>query len=261
MAQGWLQIAVFLVVVIALTPPLGAYMARVFRNERVFLTPILGGAERLTYRILRVEPVDDQDWKSYAGCVILFSGLSWLALYLILRTQGVQPLNPAGFDSGPWDVSFNTASSFVSNTNWQYYGGETTLSYFAQMAGLTVQNFVTPAVGICVLVALVRGIIARGGEGLGNFWQDLVRSLYYVLLPLSIVVALILVSQGVLQTLGSAVTAWRVPTRPWRSGLSPRRLRSRNSAPTAAASSTSTPPCRSRTRPSSRTSSSCCRSS
>jgi potassium-transporting ATPase potassium-binding subunit len=210
MAQGWLQIAVFLVVVIALTPPLGAYMARVFRNERVFLTPILGGAERLTYRILRVEPVDDQDWKSYAGCVILFSGLSWLALYLILRTQGVQPLNPAGFDSGPWDVSFNTASSFVSNTNWQYYGGETTLSYFAQMAGLTVQNFVTPAVGICVLVALVRGIIARGGEGLGNFWQDLVRSLYYVLLPLSIVVALILVSQGVLQTLGSAVTATTV---------------------------------------------------
>jgi potassium-transporting ATPase potassium-binding subunit len=210
MAQGWVQITVFLVVVIALTRPLGAYMARVYRNERVFLTPILGGAERLTYRILRVDPAADQNWKSYAGSVILFSGVSWLALYLILRTQGIQPFNPGGFDSGPWDVSFNTASSFVSNTNWQYYGGETTLSYFAQMAGLTVQNFVTPAVGICVLVALVRGIIARGGEGLGNFWQDLVRSLYYVLLPLSIVVALILVSQGVLQTLGSAVTATTV---------------------------------------------------
>ncbi len=206
MAQGWLQLAVFVAVVIALTRPLGAYMARVFRNERVFLTPVIGPAERLTYRILRVNPTDDQDWKVYARNLIAFSLFSWLALYVILRTQGIQPFNPAGFDSGPWDVSFNTASSFTSNTNWQYYGGETTLSYFAQMAGLTVENFVTPAVGICVLVAMVRGIIARSGQGLGNFWQDLVRSLYYVLLPLSIVVALILVSQGVLQTLGHAAT-------------------------------------------------------
>ena len=207
MAQGWLQLAVFVAIVVALTRPLGAYMAGVFRNERVFLTPVIGPLERLTYRILRVDPGQDQDWKVYARNLIAFSLLSWLALYLILRTQGIQPFNPAGFHSGPWDVSFNTASSFVSNTNWQYYGGETTLSYFAQMAGLTVQNFVTPAVGICALVAMTRGIIARSGEGLGNFWQDLVRSLYYVLLPLSIVVALILVSQGVLQTLGGAVTA------------------------------------------------------
>ncbi len=206
MAQGWLQLAVFVAIVVALTRPLGAYMAGVFRNERVFLTPVIGPAERLTYRILRVDPSDDQNWKIYARNLIAFSLLSWLALYLILRTQGIQPFNPAGFHSGPWDVSFNTASSFTSNTNWQYYGGETTLSYFAQMAGLTVQNFVTPAVGICALVAMVRGIISRTGEGLGNFWQDLVRSLYYVLLPLSIVVALILVSQGVLQTLGGAVT-------------------------------------------------------
>jgi K+-transporting ATPase ATPase A chain len=210
MAQGWLQLAVFVAVVIALTKPLGVYMARVFRNERVVLTPILGGAERLTYRLLRVNPLQDQDWKAYARNLIAFSLFSWLALYVILRTQGVQPFNPAGFDSGPWDVSFSTASSFVSNTNWQYYGGETTLSYFSQMAGLTVQNFVTPAVGICALLALTRGIIARSGAGLGNFWQDLVRSLYYVLLPLSIVVALILVSQGVLQTLGGAVTATTV---------------------------------------------------
>jgi K+-transporting ATPase ATPase A chain len=207
MAQGWLQLAVFVAIVIALTRPLGAYMARVFRNERVFLSPVIGPAERLTYRLLRVDPDDDQDWKVYARNLIAFSLFSWLALYLILRTQGIQPFNPAGFDSGPWDVSFNTASSFTSNTNWQYYGGETTLSYFAQMAGLTVQNFVTPAVGICALLALVRGIIGRSGEGLGNFWQDLVRSLYYVLLPLAIIVALILVSQGVLQTLSSAATA------------------------------------------------------
>ena len=207
MAQGWLQIAVFVAIVIALVRPLGAYMARVYRNERVFLTPILGGAERLTYRVLRVDPSEQQDWKSYARSVIVFSALFWALLYLILRTQGIQPFNPAGFHSGPWDVSFNTASSFVSNTNWQYYGGETTLSYFASMAGLTVQNFVSAAVGMAVVVAMIRGIIARDGTGLGNFWQDTVRGLYYVLLPLSIVVALILVSQGVLQTLGHAVTA------------------------------------------------------
>ena len=207
MAQGWLQLAVFVAIVVALTRPLGAYMAGVFRNERVFLSPVIGPVERLTYRILRVDPSDSQNWKVYARDLIAFSLFSWLALYLILRTQGIQPFNPAGFDSGPWDVSFNTASSFVSNTNWQYYGGETTLSYFAQMAGLTVENFVTPAVGICTLLALVRGIIVRSGEGLGNFWQDLVRSLYYVLLPLSIIVAVILVSQGVLQTLGGAITA------------------------------------------------------
>ena len=207
MAQGWLQLAVFVAIVIALTRPLGAFMAHVYRNERVFLTPVFGGAERLTYRLLRVNPHADQDWKVYARNLIAFSLFSWLALYLILRTQGIQPFNPAGFDSGSWDVSFNTASSFVSNTNWQFYGGETTLSYFAQMAGLTVENFVTPAVGMCALVALTRGIIARDATGLGNFWQDLVRSLYYILLPLSIVVGLILVSQGVLQTLGHAVTA------------------------------------------------------
>ncbi len=111
----------------------------------------------MTYRILRVDPSKEQDWKAYARSLIAFSLFSWVALYLILRTQGIQPFNPAGFDSGPWDVSFNTASSFVSNTNWQYYGGETTLSYFSQMAGLTVENFVTPAVGICALLALTRG--------------------------------------------------------------------------------------------------------
>jgi potassium-transporting ATPase potassium-binding subunit len=207
MAQGWLQVAIFIAVVVILTRPLGAYMARVFRGERVFLSPVLGPVERLTYRVLRVDPGQEQDWKAYAKSVVLFSVLSWLALYLILRTQGIQPFNPEGFHSGPWDVSFNTASSFVSNTNWQYYGGETTLTYFAQMAGLTVENFVTPAVGICVLLAFIRGIAGRGGAGLGNFWQDLTRSLFYVLLPLSVVVGLVLVSQGVVQTLSGGSVA------------------------------------------------------
>jgi K+-transporting ATPase ATPase A chain len=207
MAQGWLQIAIFVGAVVALAPPLGAHMARVFSGQRNFLTPVFGPLEQLTYGTLRVDPNEEQDWKTYAKSLVLFSVFSWVALYLILRTQGIQPFNPEGFHSGPWDVSFNTASSFVSNTNWQYYGGETTLSYFAQMAGLTVQNFVTPAVGICVLLAFIRGIVGRSGSGLGNFWQDLTRSLYYVLLPLSIVVGLILVSQGVVQTLNGASVA------------------------------------------------------
>ncbi len=206
MAQGFLQVVIFVAIVIALTKPLGAYMAKVFTGRRVFLSPVLGGAERLTYKALRVDPSEEHDWKAYAKSVVLFSLVSWVVLYLILRTQGIQPLNPAGFHSAPWDVSFSTTSSFVSNTNWQFYGGETTLSHFAQMVGLTVQNFVTPAVGICVLVAMTRGIVSRGGSSLGNFWQDLVRSVYYVLLPLSIILALVLVSQGVVQTLGHAVS-------------------------------------------------------
>jgi potassium-transporting ATPase potassium-binding subunit len=206
MAQGWLQIAVFIVVLVALVKPVGIYMARVFTNQRVFLSPVVGPIERFTYRVLRVRPDDEgQDWKAYARSAIVFSLFSWLALYLILRTQGIQPFNPEGFHSGPWDVSFHTTSSFVTNTNWQYYGGETTLTYFAQMAGLAVQNFVSAAVGIAVLVALIRGIVARSGRELGNFWQDLVRILLYILVPVAVVGALFLVSQGAIQNLGDSI--------------------------------------------------------
>jgi K+-transporting ATPase ATPase A chain len=201
MAQGWLQIAVFLAVLLALVKPVGIYMARVFTNQRVFLSPVVGPVERLTYKVLRVRPDEGQDWKGYARSLLAFSLLSWLALYLILRTQGIQPFNPQGFHSAPWDLNFNTASSFVTNTNWQYYGGEATLTYFAQMAGLAVQNFVSAAVGIAVVVALIRGIVARSGREIGNFWGDLVRVLLYILLPASIVAALFLVSQGVIQNL------------------------------------------------------------
>ena len=205
MLQGWLQIAIFCAVLVAVRPLLGGYMARVFTGERVFLTPIVAPIERFAYRILRVDPARGQSWKAYAGSVILFSGLFWLLLYLILRTQTIHPFNPAGFHSGTWDVSFNTASSFVTNTNWQYYAGETTMSYFSQMAGLAVQNFVSAAVGLVVAIALIRGIVARRSEGgatIGNFWVDLTRSIFYVLLPISIVGALVLVSQGVIQNLG-----------------------------------------------------------
>ena len=141
---------------------------------------------------------DPQSWKAYAGSVLLFSAASWLLLYLILRTQTLHPFNPDGFHSGTWDLSFNTVSSFVTNTNWQYYGGETTLSFFSQMAGLAVQNFVSAAIGICVVIALIRGIASKP---LGNFWQDLTRTLLYVLLPIAFVGALILASQGVVQSL------------------------------------------------------------
>jgi K+-transporting ATPase ATPase A chain len=205
MLEGWLQIALFVVVLVALVKPVGIYMARVFSDQRVFLSPVVGPIERLTYKVLRVKPeAEGQDWKAYARSVIVFSLFSWLALYLILRTQGIQPFNPEGFHSGPWDLSFNTASSFVTNTNWQYYGGETTLTYFTQMAGLTVQNFISAGVGIVVVVALIRGIVARSGRELGNFWQDIVRTLLYILLPISIIGALFLVSQGVIQNLGGA---------------------------------------------------------
>jgi potassium-transporting ATPase potassium-binding subunit len=205
MFEGYLQIAIFVVVLVALVKPVGIYLARVFGNERVFLTPVLGPIERFAYRVLRVRPeAEGQDWKAYAKSLIVFSLLFWILLYLVLRTQGIQPFNPEGFHSGPWDLSFNTTSSFVTNTNWQYYGGETTLTYFAQMAGLAVQNFVSAAVGIAVVAALIRGIVARSGRSIGNFWQDLVRILLYVLVPISIVGALFLVSQGVVQTLGGA---------------------------------------------------------
>jgi len=199
--QGWLQILVFFVVLTALTPLIGGYMARVFGGERLLLTPVLGAIERLLYRVMRTDPEREQDWKGYARTVIVFSFVSWLGLYLILRTQGIHPFNPQGFAAAPWDVTFNTTSSFVTNTNWQYYAGETTLSNFSQMAGLAVQNFVSAAVGIAVVVAVIRGFSRRSGKTLGNFWADLIRTLLYIILPISVVGALVLVSQGVIQTL------------------------------------------------------------
>ncbi len=209
MLQGWIQIAVFCAIVVACAPLLGGYMAKVFTGQRVFLTPVVAPLERLIYRLLRVDPQRTQGWKAYAGTLIVFSALFWLALYLILRTQTIHPWNPEGFHSGTWDLSFNTVSSFLTNTNWQFYGGETTLSSFSQMAGLAVQNFVSGAVGIVVAVALIRGIAHRrsGGDGgLGVFFVDLTRALLYVLVPIAFVAALVLVSQGVLQTLGGPVS-------------------------------------------------------
>jgi K+-transporting ATPase ATPase A chain len=195
------------VILTALTPLVGGYMSRVYQGERVALGALVRPVERAAYRVFRVAPDEEQDWKAYARSVLVFSFASWLALYAILRTQGVHPLNPQGFASGPWDLSFNTASSFVSNTSWQFYAGETTLSYFAQMAGITVASFTSGAVGIAVAVAFIRGLVRRETAQLGNFWVDLTRSLLYVFLPLSILGALLLLSQGVIQNLAGYLTA------------------------------------------------------
>ncbi len=207
---GWLTIALFAIILTALALPLGRYMAGVFTGERVFLTPLLGGPERLLYRVMRVNPNREQDWKAYAKSLIVFSLAGWLLLYLILRTQNAffvpHALNPLGFKSAPWNVTFNTTSSFLTNTNWQYYGGETTMTYLSQMVGLTVQNFLSAGVGIVVAAALIRGIVGRAGKGIGNFWQDIVRTVLYILLPISVIAALILASQGVIANLANYLT-------------------------------------------------------
>ncbi len=208
---GWLTIVLFAVVLTAFAFPLGGYMAKVYSGERVFLSPVFSSPERFLYTILRVDPERGQDWKSYAKSLIVFSLAGWLLLYAILRTQDApwvpHALNPLGYHSAPWNVTFNTVSSFMTNTNWQFYGGETTMSYFSQMLGLTVQNWLSASVGIVTAIALVRGIVGRSGKSLGNFWQDLVRTVLYVLTPLSVIAAIVLVSQGVLQNLSTYLTA------------------------------------------------------
>jgi potassium-transporting ATPase potassium-binding subunit len=203
--SGWLTIVLFVVVLSALAMPLGSYMAKVYGGERVFLTPIVGWPERALYKVLRVDSGREQDWKQYAKSLLVFSLAGWLLLYLILRTQNAfyvpRAVNPLGFHPAPWNVTFNTVSSFVTNTNWQFYSGETTMSYLSQMIGLTVQNWLSAGVGIVVAVALIRGIVSRSGKSLGNFWQDLVRTILYVLAPLSVLAAIVLVSQGVIANL------------------------------------------------------------
>ena len=153
---GWIEILLYVAVLVALTPVLGGYMARVFRGDHVLLGRVFEPVERVLYRVLGVSPERGQDWKSYARSVLIFGVASAVLLYVILRTQGLHPWNPQGLSSPTWDVSLNTTSSFVTNTNWQYYGGETTMSYFSQMAGLAVQNFVSAGVGIAVLIAFIR---------------------------------------------------------------------------------------------------------
>lgn len=195
-----IQIVLFMVVLLGLAKPLGAYMAKVYQGERIFLDRVLGPVEKFIYRISGIEPKQEMDWKVYAIAMLTFNVLGLLFVYTLQRLQGVLPLNPQGFGAVSADSSWNTAVSFASNTNWQGYGGEVTMSYLTQMLGLSVQNFVSAAAGMAVLVAFIRGIVRHTTKSIGNFWVDLTRSTLYILLPLSIVLALALVSQGVVQT-------------------------------------------------------------
>ncbi len=198
--QGLLQLALYVVVLVALVKPLGAYMAAVFRGERTFLSPLLGPVERLIYRVSGVDPAHESDWKRYAFDALLVNLLGFIAVYALQRLQGVLPLNPQGLGAISPDSSFNTAVSFATNTNWQGYVGEATMSYLTQMLGLAVQNFLSAATGIAVLIALIRGFVRREAGQIGNFWVDFTRSTLYVLLPLSFILAVVLASQGVVQS-------------------------------------------------------------
>ncbi len=212
--SGLLQIALYLLVIVLLVKPLGGYMARVYGGQRTLLSPILGPVERLTYRLLGVDPGQEMTWQRYVLALLLFSAAGIVFLYAFQRLQGLLPLNPQGLGAVSPDSALNTAVSFVSNTNWQGYNGETTMSYLTQMVGLTVQNFASAAAGMAVLVAFIRGLARPVSTGstqaagaIGNFWVDLTRGVLYILLPLALLLALALVSQGVVQTFSPAVTA------------------------------------------------------
>ena len=291
-ANGWLQIGLYVVVLLACAKPLGAYMAAVYEGRATRAQRIVGPLERLIYRGAGVDPTREMGWIEYALAMLWFNLLGALVVYALQRLQQYLPLNPQDMAAVSPDSSFNTATSFATNTNWQGYGGESTMSYLTQMLGLAVQNFVSAATGMAVLVALIRGFARKEAGGVGNFWADLVRSTLYILLPLSIVLAVVLVSQGVVQTFDKAATVTLVqpvdvrqpeersrraaaegregqsghregdrrPSSRSRSARPRRRSRSSSSAPTAAASTTSTRRTRSRTRRRFRTSSRCWRS-
>ncbi len=198
---GLLQIALYVVLLFAITKPVGLHIARVFSGERTFLDPLLGPLERGVYRLTGVDPRTEQGWPGYAFAVLIFSLVGALMTYLIERLQNVLPFNPQGLDAVPPELAFNTAVSFTTNTNWQFYAGETTMSYFTQMAALAFHNWVSAAAGIAIAVALTRGFSRRSGRTIGNFWVDLVRCTFYVLLPICFFYSVFLIWQGVPQNL------------------------------------------------------------
>ena len=189
----------FLIVLILFVKPLGTYMTNVFQNKRTLLSPILIPLENLIYKAAGIKHDEEMDWKDYAKALLLFNGLGIIVLFLILLLQEMLPLNPQGFPGFPLDLAFNTAVSFVTNTNWQAYSGESAASYLTQMSGLAVQNFLSAATGLCTAIALIRGFTRHTSQTIGNFWQDMTKSVLYILLPISIIAALLLVSQGVIQ--------------------------------------------------------------
>lgn len=205
--NGWIQILIFCGIVILLVKPLGAYMTRVFSGERTLLSPLFAPVERGLYRLSGTSEKEEQHWTSYVFAMLLFNLAGFAILYALQRFQGFLPFNPAGMTAIGPELSFNTATSFVSNTNWQNYGGESTMSYLVQMAGLTVQNFASAATGMAIAVALIRGFARASGKSIGNFWVDMTRATLYILLPLCIVLTIAYVYLGVPQTLGAYVTA------------------------------------------------------
>jgi K+-transporting ATPase ATPase A chain len=205
--NGWIQVALFCATVLALVRPLGGYMTRVFKGERTLLSPMLGPIETGLYRLAGIDTRSEQSWLGYGLAMLTFHALGFAALYGLLRLQDVLPLNPAGQAAVAPDLAFNTAASFVTNTNWQNYGGESTLSYLSQMLGLTHQNFLSAATGIALALALVRGFSRASARTVGSFWVDLTRCTLYVLLPICVLYTLVLVSQGIPQTLGASIQA------------------------------------------------------
>ncbi len=206
-ANGFLQIACFFLIILALTKPLGGYMLRVFSGEWVFLSPLMRPIEKLFYRLAGVDEKAEQDWKNYGISMLVFSLVGFITLYILQRAQLFLPLNPQGMDNVAPDLAFNTSISFISNTNWQNYGGESTMSYLTQMAGLTVHNFLSAATGIALAIALCRGFARNVSKTIGNFWVDMTRCTLYILLPVSFIIALLLVWQGIPQNLGAYVDA------------------------------------------------------
>jgi len=204
---GWSQIVLVLALVVACSIPFSAFIARVYAGERTFLSPVLGPVERALYRVAGVDPAREQDWFGYAIAMVVFSIAGFLSLYAIQRLQNFLPLNPRGFDAVAPDLSFNTSSSFITNTNWQNYSGETTMSHLTQMLGLTVHNFLSAATGLAMAFALVRGFARSSATTVGNFWVDVTRVTLYILLPISFVGALVFVALGMPQTLAGAVDA------------------------------------------------------
>jgi K+-transporting ATPase ATPase A chain len=202
----YFQIFLFIALVIALTPVLGKFMYKVFTGEKHIMNPVFGGLEKLSYKLIKVNPIEESNWKSYTFGLLMFNLVGIIFLFLIQMIQAQLPLNPANLPNVSWHSALNTAISFVTNTNWQGYAGETTLSYFVQMIGLTVQNFVSAATGIAVIIALIRGLSRKNTDKLGNFWVDLTRATLYILLPLSILFAVVLVGQGVVQNFNSYET-------------------------------------------------------
>lgn len=203
---AWLQDLVYFLIVLALVKPVGGFMASVFMGERTFLTPVMAPIEGALYKVCRIDPAREMNWKSYLFAVLGFSVVGFAYLYVVLRTQAWLPLNPQGFGNLAPDLAFNTAISFLTNTNWQFYSGESTMSYFTQMAGLSWHMFVSAAMGIAVAIAVVRGFVRTDGKSLGNFWVDMTRSILYILLPIAVIMAVVLIFTGVPQNFSAYTT-------------------------------------------------------